>query len=131
MCMVRDSVNLIAEEDIVVFKVLEVCEDGIITPFRRKLVNQDGIMIPEKDFPSEDKDVIEEGVIHSYPNLIPDASFLNTNEFLCKAIIPKGSLYIEGEYNNIASSKLIIDKIIDSTKVKKTYSKFVNDYFKL
>lgn len=128
MCLIRNSDNLIAREDIKVYKILEACDGRIITPFRRKIVDKNGVIIPDRPFPSVEV-LIDGGAIHSYSEFDVNRKTLYPNEFLCEAIIPKNSLYVTGRDNDIASSKLIITKIINTKKVSKTQIEIVNNYF--
>ena len=132
MCLYikEDTKFKIAEEDIPCWKLLEFCYDCFhnkyvcYTPYAHFPVINHNIEA-DNNIKYDSKTSITLGVIHCYINE-KDAKqttlYHLPNTFLFKAIIPKGTKYIEGSdkknsyYNNNYGAKCI--KIIDSRFIK-------------
>ena len=119
MCLIPKESAKIAEEDIVVYKLLLKClNDTYCSPWRGasykigKLytanIRYHERLYKVNDYPIKTK-VIEEG-LHTYIDystaVIASAFPPKPGLFVVKAIIPKGSIYVLGTRNQIVSTQL-------------------------
>lgn len=106
-----------ASQDIVVYKVLLKCENQLIAPFHyfEYSINE---TVFKTNFTETEYGEIEEG-FHSvlsidsalgYQHLLK-THYWNREYVICKAIIPKGTVYIKGCDNDIVSLALKITEI--------------------
>lgn len=123
MCLIPKESAKIAEEDIVVYKILSKRLDGFYTSPFKEAVYQIGelktanIKYDKKPLQFDHcecyRTIITEG-LHAYTT---EASamfmsfYLATNTFIAKAIIPKGAMYVLGEGKEIVSTQLKLIEI--------------------
>lgn len=119
-----DNRILIAEDDIKVYKLLDVHDDGrLTTPFRSVPVADDNTLVANRfSFSSSSTDneppyyvlTVESGV-HSYTSIdafrIRVRGIIKTHSSIFEAVIPKGTPYILGEDDEIVSLKLVIGNL--------------------
>lgn len=119
---------LIAKEDIPVYKLLEKIHDQYITPFLCKpIVFVNGIAVQETSKFTYGNDTYLGRTIHTIRVGIHSTTISFTFGFklACKAIIPKGTEYYVGIYNEMVSKKLII------FETEEDYQKYIkNNPFK-
>lgn len=117
MCLTPCTGRLIASHDIIVYKVLLKRESKLIAPFHyfEYSINE---IVTKADFTENAFGEIEAG-FHTVFNMDRALAYqylLKANHYyreyvICKAIIPKGTVYIEGCDNDIVSLALKITEI--------------------
>lgn len=117
MCLTPRTERLIALQDITVYKVLLKRESKLIAPFHYFEYNINETVY-KTDFTENAFGEIEEG-FHAVFNMSRALGYqylLKANHFyreyvICKAIIPKGTVYIRGCDDDIVSLALKITEI--------------------
>lgn len=123
MCLIPKESAKIAEEDIVVYKVLSKRLDGFYTsPFmgavyqigELKIANIKYDKRPSQFYYCESyRTIITEG-LHAYTteaSAVFMSFYLPIKTFVAKAIIPKGAMYVLGQGNEIVSTQLKLIEI--------------------
>ena len=117
MCLTPSTERLIASQDIAVYKVLLKRESKLIAPFHYFEYNINEI-VTKTDFTGNSFGDIEEG-FHTVNNIgralayqhLLKTHYWHREYVICKAIIPKGTVYIKGDDEDIVSLALKITEI--------------------
>lgn len=123
MCLYADILNseLVAEEDIICYKVLDFVNGKYVSPYQRtnytEYINNFGKIFEDPteirryyDLLSVDIIVYDKGFVHFYTDLkVAKIAIRNTSyridSRIFKCIIPKGTTYIIGKYDDICARK--------------------------
>jgi hypothetical protein len=121
----------VAQEDLVVTKILRTCKRGYETPYRNKKISfvfgryryhkvKFHLELASYVFMPNTYDVYEG--IHSCE--CEPSHILGADECMFKAVIPKGTPFYIGIYDDVVSSKLIIYKDAKKVEGKRLMSDF-------
>ena len=112
-----------AEEDMIIYKILQYNKGGFVTPFIHKRVSINRLITPDESLiimGNWEELLIDRGAIHCYSTFEKANTVLTTfatqypfdTHVIFKGIIPKGYHYVEGDQDDIAASGIICQKAL-------------------
>lgn len=115
MCLVTTNKEVkIAKENIVVYKVLRVFGQSLFQGFKYKLYQKYRLanrLYPYSSIRYSNLFEVEEG-FHSFPFKKDAQDELRIGRILSQFIIPKGSQYVEGVWENTSTPNIVSNQII-------------------
>ena len=108
----KNSEKKIANKKIVCFKVLALADDGFRTPYRHSKIEIEGYYESNICFDFDRDEPIITEAIHSFTSLLSAKnerdSWFPIKTVIAKCVIPKGSVYYEGDFEtDLSSSKTV------------------------